>query len=176
MMKKVLKYERFSSLDRELQWKEYIRLTYGAICDIVHTKGQEAAQTYFHSVISSSFDGINVMSFEEKSCAEALDRFLEVVGHIAIMLCASNPIITVGLDLESKFGLNGPVSGFFNPDQAARLFELLPTSYREFFKRLQENDAEVKACLDGFNNLPDITEEEIEKQMGNDCFNIVKME
>ena len=93
------------------------------------------------------------------------DFYIKVVEEIVVILSLYNPMILVGVPLDEKFGLNGPASGFFHEGQAEIVHLMIPDKYKEYFIELAENDDEVQGLLDYFDSLPDLTKEDVEKQI-----------
>jgi hypothetical protein len=79
-------------------------------------------------------------------------------------MAAANPIILVGLDMDAKFGLNGPVSGFYSDGQSELLRALILDEARPFLEATAAEDPEVVGLREWHSALPDITEEELALQ------------
>lgn len=109
--------------------------------------------------------GVRTLSFSEDHFSHCLDDYTLAVRHAAVWLAAENPILLVGLPIEEKFGINGPMSGYFIDQQANTLWNLLLNSTVPFFRQFIETDGEIEAIREGFESLPDISEEELEQQL-----------
>ena len=88
-----------------------------------------------------------------------------VVSNICCLLSAYNPVLLVELPLDDKFGLNEPISGFYQKIGAELIMDLIPIKYKAFFKDLRDNDTDVQSIIEWMNDLPDLTKEEFENQV-----------
>ncbi|EML3650470.1 MULTISPECIES: hypothetical protein [Citrobacter freundii complex] len=162
--KDLVKSNYFESLNNKYDWLNDVLSVYWKFCNVVHVQGIDNSFKEI-SPIYSFINGIGVPAFTEKSCKTALDDYILTVSYIAVIVAASNPFLLQGFDLDKKFGINPPVSGFFYPDQAERLMELIPKKYKPHFKELLEIDENIVGVRSWFESLPDITEEELYEQM-----------
>lgn len=163
-LEKLTKMPRFSALEEEIQWSDSLKSFYYKLCDIVHVKGVEAS---FQKLQPSyaNYSGIRAPAFVALSLEQILDTFIEAVRFCATLLALSNPTLLVGLPLDEKFGLNGPMSGFFCHAQAERLRSLLSIGTESYFRRLIEIDDEVLSLVRWVQNFPDISQSELELQV-----------
>jgi len=153
----------FKELNLDHGWADAILGLYWKLSDVVHVKGE--ANSYNEICpIYSTINGIGEPAFSEKACKLALDSYIETIRHIAVVVAASNPRLLQGLDLDSKFGLNPPASGFFYPSQAERLLSLVPIQFRSYLKHIRDTDEDIKGIREWFESLPDITEDELRVQ------------
>lgn len=159
----LIKGSYFEELNKQCNWLEDILSVFWKFSDIVHVKGIENS-LFEVSPVYSFINGIGDPAFSEKGCKPALDAYLLTVSHIAVVVAASNPFVLQGLDLDVKFGLNPPASGFFYPEQAERLLGLIPDRYKPYFENLLEIDENLIGIRSWFDSFPDITEEEVRKQ------------
>ena len=88
-----------------------------------------------------------------------------VVTQLIVIMLLKYPVGMQGLPLDEKFGLNGPVGGFLQEHQVQLITSLLSPEEKEFLQRISNEDPNVKAVIEYFNNLPDITEEEWRQQI-----------
>lgn len=146
----LLKDPVFNSCNDECEWEKHILDQYWGLCNVVHVRGLVNS----YNEISPSFltiNGINSPCFHADSCKKVLDEFIKTVQAIASIVALSNPVLLVGFDLDSKFGLNTPMSGFFYPDQTGRLQELIAKQFHDFFSRLVVIDERVQSVMSWFN-------------------------
>lgn len=164
MVDQLSRDERFKGIDQTCQWRENIKNLYWKLSDFSHNKGMlkgYAELNKRHSQLGMTFDlGIN-MDTVRTLC----DFYLEVVGEIVAMLAIYNPIILVGLPLDTKFGFNPPFSGFFYDVQADRALSLLPEKYKLFFDSMRRNSPEIKGITQWMNDQPDMTEDQLKEQL-----------
>ncbi|TDP26983.1 hypothetical protein DEU29_1404 [Idiomarina aquatica] len=159
----LVKGSYFGDLNKQCNWLDDILDFFWKLSDKVHVKGIENSFSEV-SPVYSFINGIGDPVFSEKGCKPALDTYLLTVSHIAVVVAASNPFVLQGFDLDIKFGLNPPASGFFYPRQAERLAGLIPTRYKPYFERLLEVDENLIGIRNWFESLPDITEEDVRAQ------------
>ncbi|HIF9246237.1 TPA: hypothetical protein ACX6Q2_001080 [Photobacterium damselae] len=155
---------QYSGCDEEVSWTKSLLGHYWELCDVIHVKGVKNSSSEIsprHSFIS----GVSIPHFDQKACNLSLSYYLKTVELVALMVALSNPVLLVGFDLERKFGLNAPMSGFYNSAQSDRLTSLIPDRFKPFIKTLIDSDRNIASVSQWFDSLPDITEEELELQM-----------
>jgi len=153
----------FQYCNENKSWENDLLDLYWRLCDVIHVKGLKNS---FNDLAPkfSYISGVGSPSFHESSCCRALDVYIETVELVALTVSLSNPILLVGFDLDKKFGLNPPASGFYYPQQAENLLNLIPLKYHENIGRLIDEDQNIKCLTEWFNSLPDISEEEVKRQ------------
>lgn len=159
----LIKESRFNELNSQCNWLRDILSLYWSLSDVVHVKGVENSLSEISPIYSFIY-GVGDPAFTEKGCKPALDAYLSTINHIAVVVAASNPYILQGFDLDIKFGLNPPASGFFYPRQSERLLDLLPKGYRSHFEKVRDTDEDLKGVREWFESIPDITDEEVKQQ------------
>lgn len=160
-LKKICNFEKFKKFNNKFQWQEKLISLYQGICDSTHIKGLNKG--YLNFGYSGSIDGINTPSFSIQAINDLCDIYLQVVQAICTTLALYNPILLIGLPLE-KFGYNPPISGFFEGEKSERLKILIPADYSDFFDDLLKSDPGILSQQEWFDSLPDMTEEQLEKQ------------
>ena len=110
------------------------------------------------------FNDVAALVFHESSCKHSLDLLIETTQAISLICILTIPRLLVGFDLEGKFGLNPPLSGFFTPDQSERIYMLVPDRFRLFIDELKKNDDGIRSVEEWFDSMPDISEEEFSQQ------------
>jgi len=155
---------RFAGLESSSGWLTELKSFYWHLCDAIHVRGTafslQSMQPTFYS-----YNGVHTLSFSKEHLSQCLDDYILAVRHIAVCRAAENPILLIGLPIEQKYGINGPMSGFFEPHQANAFWKLLCDASVPFFRQLVETDQEVQAIKEGFASMPDISEEELQKQL-----------
>ena len=94
---------------------------------------------------------------------QTLDSFVDTISYTALLVALSNPVILVGLPIEEKFGMNSPISGFFEESQAEQFRALIPERHRDVLVALAKADAGVVSIRDYFHSLPDLTAAQFQK-------------
>ncbi len=159
----LLRCDRFCSISRTTGWAKELREFYWRICDVVHVRGPEAGLREIQPS-RMQYNELSVPMFAPGSMKRVADTFVETVRHVATIVAIENPVLLVGLDMEDKFGINPPMSGFFTEVQAARLRELLLPFLRSDLISLAGQDGEVQAVRQWIAGLPDITDEQLLEQ------------
>lgn len=155
---------QYSGCDGEASWTESLLEHYWELCDVIHVKGVKNSSSEI-SPRYSFISGVSIPHFDKKACSLSLSYYLKTVELVALMVALSNPVLLVGFDLERKFGLNAPMSGFYNSAQSDRLTSLIPDRFKLLIKTLIDSDPNIASVSQWFDSLPDITEEELELQI-----------
>jgi len=66
--------------------------------------------------------------------------------------------------IDEKFGLNGPVGGFLNPQQVERVKAIFDEETNTLLQKISDADPEAIELAQWVQSFPDITEEEFEQQ------------
>ena len=160
---KLIKQGRYKDIEKSCNWKSNLQNLYWQLSDFSHNKGQlkgyrELNNTNFFTA------GTSVPSIKNETLKLFCDFYIQTAKEIVTIQSLYNPIILVGVPFDEKFGLEGPMSGFFNEGQAELVNSLIPEKYRSFFDELMENDEEIKSVVQYFDSLPDLTEEDLKEQ------------
>ncbi|TPE43592.1 hypothetical protein [Pontibacter mangrovi] len=164
MIESLAKTGRFKDINEEANWKQNIKQFYWRISDYTHNKGQAKGYRELNKVNAHMF-GTFVPNINLETLSSFLDCYIETVREITIFLALYNPVILVGLPLEDKFGLNGPMSGFYTEHQAEAINSLIPEPYKEYFTQLIKKDEEVIGAVESIISMPDLTKEDFDKQV-----------
>jgi len=154
----------FAELESSVGWAESIKKLYWRLSDYVHCRGQDYS---FDSLYSgtSCICGIWIGGIDKQVVDTILDRYIETVQQIAVILAAYNPILLFGLPIDEKFGLNPPASGIFSEGQSQRLRDVIPESYRSTLIKTATQDSNVQTHRQRIEDMPDLTEEDIRAQV-----------
>jgi len=163
MLEKLIKYEPYCSCEKRCKFCAYLLDLYYRLSDYIHVKGIEKSQRKIKPA-TDKFNGVELLGFNEKPCKESLDLYIETVQAIGLLCALSTPWLLVGFDLDSKFGFNPPLSGFFEYDQAERIRLLIPEKFCPFIDGLKETDERIRSIVEWFEDLPDLTQEEYTRQ------------
>jgi len=161
----------YQAFDDDTGWIRHLKRHYWAVCDIIHVKGTACGLREVQPS-SLNFNGMSVPEFNGDAVKRSLDFFLDTVGHTAVALALSNPVLLYGLPLDEKFGLNGPLSGFFTDDQTDRLLSLIPDKYADALLVRSASLPEVESVRDWIQSLPDLSPEEIRRQAAEQSWHI----
>ena len=162
-LNKLIKQGRYSDIEETCNWKSNLQDLYWLLSDYSHNKGQLKG---YRELNNTSFftAGTSAPSIKNETLKLFCDFYIQTVKEIVAIQSLYNPIILVGVPFDEKFGLEGPMSGFFNDGQAELVNKLIPENYRTYFDTLISNDEEIKSVVHYFNSLPDLTEEDIQEQ------------
>lgn len=160
---KLITEGRFQDIDRVCNWKSNLQDLYWELSDFNHNKGQLKG---YRELNNTSFlvAGTSTPSIKYETLELFCDLYIQVVSEIVAIQALYNPIILVGLPVDEKFGLNGPVSGYLNVEQVKLVNALIPQKYRDYFESLVENDKEIQSIVEYFASLPDLTDDDLKKQ------------
>lgn len=163
-LSELVQASRFRHVDAQSSWSSHLKAFYWRLCDIVHVRGEKAS---FGSIQPSHahFCDVSLPEFSAQSLDVAVNTFIETTRHIATVVAIENPILLVGLDMFQKFGMNPPLSGFFDLVQSGRLHKLVLPEVAPSLRRLQQEDDEIISVTAWFDSLPDISDEEIDRQV-----------
>jgi len=163
VLNKLIKQGRYKDIEETCKWKSNLQNLYWLLSDYSHNKGQlkgyrELNDTNFFTA------GTSAPSIKNETLKLFCDFYIQTVKEIVAIQSLYNPIILVGVPFDEKFGLEGPMSGFFNDGQAELVNKLIPEKYRTYFDALISNDEEIKSVVQYFYSLPDLTEEDLQEQ------------
>ena len=157
-------HDFYGEYDDRSGWIGRVRDHYWSLCDVVHVRGTRYALGRIQPM-SWNFNGMRVPQFDSAAAQRALDYIIQTSEHVAIALALANPVLLFGLPLEEKFGLNGPVSGFFREEQAERLRLLISADLLGPLIELADADPKVVALRQWVESMPDLSEEEWQQQI-----------
>ena len=160
----LLQDKRVKKLEQETFWITQLTNFYCDLSDIVHVRGEQYSRKTLQPTMFS-YHGIDAPYLSLKNLHRALDTVILTAQHICTCVAITNPILLLGLPLEEKYGIDASMSGFFNESQSILLWQLLIPDTKSFFEELIKNDDEIISITKYVNNLPDITEQELDKQI-----------
>jgi hypothetical protein len=161
---KLLAGERFKVLDEMIQWRESTQQLYRSLCDSIHIRGTKSGRAQLQPS-HLGFMGMWLREHSDTHLARSADQFIKVVQHIATVAVLENPILMFGVELDSKFGINPPMCGYFSEHQAQRLGRVLPEDWKHSMLELAEKDEEVQQVRQWLADLPELTQEELAEQV-----------
>lgn len=163
MLKKLIKKGRYKDINDKHDWMNNLKQFYWNLSDYSHNRGQLKG---YRELNKPGFftAGTSAPTVNTDTLESFCDYYIQTVQEIIAMLALYNPMILVGVPLDTKFGLNPPASGFYYDHQAEIVHTLLPDRYKQYFLDIKENDEEVKSIVFWFDSQPDITEEDMKNQ------------
>jgi hypothetical protein len=161
---KLIKHGRFQEIEGSCQWKAALQNLYWLLSDYSHNKGQDRGYRALNN-INFFTSGTSLPSIKNETLWLFCDLYIKTVKEIVAVQSLYNPIILVGVPFDEKFGLEGPMSGYFNDIQAEMVNKLIPDKYRTYFDELITANEEIKSIIQYFDSLPDLTPSDIEIQV-----------
>ncbi len=155
--KKLEKHPNFQFFQRNHDIKSRL-LNLGFLHNYVHTNGH---------LFSNSL-GVpkpNFQTFEINGIRKWLEAYQEVITVLCILHLVKYPIGTIKYDYFSKFGLDIPSFGGLDTGQVERLEKIVGTEIFGYIQEISQNDPTAQSLLSWINNLPEMTREEIDKQV-----------
>ena len=163
-LNKLIKQKRYKDIDKTCNWKSNLQDLYWKLSDFSHNKGKLKGYRELNN-LNFFMAGTSAPSIKYETLELFCDSYIQTVKEIVTIQALYNPIILVGVPFDEKFGLEGPMSGFFNEGQAELVNKLIPSKYRTYFDQLIENDEEIKSIVEYFDSLPDLTEDDLKEQV-----------
>lgn len=164
MLNKLIKSGRYKDINENYKWSDNLKKFYWEISDFAHNKGQ--LKSYLELNGTNFFiSGTSAPRINIKTLSTFCDAYISCVEEIVVMLSLYNPVIIVSLPMLEKFGLNLPMSGFFEEHQSAVINQIIPNRYKDFFENLKQSDEEIKGIVEWVSSLPDLSQEQIEEQI-----------
>lgn len=157
-----------AQLDQRFGFTDGLKTLYWHLSDYCHTRGIEFS-TGIHKGSEMNYNGVIMRGFNESECRQAMEDFVSVVEQLAILIVIQNTGLLAPVDKDAKWGLNPPISGFFNECQTERLLNVMPNGYAEYFRTMSGSDPTVISLREYFDSLPDMSEEDMQLQV--DQFN-----
>lgn len=164
MLMKLTKSGRFKDIDVSCNWSNNLKQFYWEISDFAHNKGQLKSYRQLNGT-NFFMCGTSAPRVNLKTLSIFCDAYIICVEEIVVMLSLYNPIIMIALPMFEKFGINPPMSGFFEEHQAEFINKLIPDKYKLFLENLKNTDEEIKGIVEWIISQPDLTHEQIERQI-----------
>ena len=160
---KLIKQGRFQDIEQSCNWKSNLQDLYWLLSNFSHNKGQLKG---YRELNSTNFftAGTSAPSIKNETLKLFCDFYIRTVKEIVAIQALYNPIILIGVPFDEKFGLEGPMSGYFNEGQAEFVNSLIPQKYRTYFDELIKIDEEIISVAEYFDSLPDLTEDDLKEQ------------
>ena len=155
--KKLSRHPNFQAFATTYDLKTRL-LDLGYLHNYVHTKGHR-----FSNEIG--LQKSNFQTFEEKGFNIWLDSFEEVIIVLAICHLVKYPLGVIRLDYGHKFGIDKPMFGGLDEFQVDRLEELIGKDIFDKIVAVAMSDPHVVSIIEWVNSLPNMTEEDVERQI-----------
>lgn len=127
------------------------------LSNFVHTKG--------HNHSNVDLGNANFNRFNEKSLVKWSELMHRVTKFVVTLHILKYPVALQYTSIEQKFGINGPAGGFFEPYQAEKIRHFFDKDVLTTLQEISDNDPEAIERAKWVNEQPDITDEDLQKQM-----------
>lgn len=156
MINSLLQLDYYERFDKVFGLRKELESLYDELGGFVHVRGYRFSST--------GLSGANCVIFKPKPFEKFAKRLLQVVRLVSIMALLKYPIGIVPLPITEKFGFNGPVGGYLEQINTDQILAMLTKDEAGFMQDIAKNDTRVQEIVRYFENLPDISEEEFQKQ------------
>ena len=146
-------YEAFHNVS---DFEESLEKNYDALGGFVHTRGFPYS--------SSRLSGSNVLQFSETSLRGFADFFCEIAHSSVILILLKYPMGLQPVPLFQKFGPWPPLGGFLDDGAQAAVRTILSDDEYIVLRAISDADPDVLQIVKGIEDLPDLTDEELEQQ------------
>lgn len=153
---RLFQLEYFAKFDSRFSLRKEIEELYNCLSDHVHVRG-------FH-YSSSGHSGSNFNQFNESALRQYADLMKRVVKGLVTMMLLKYPVGMQDLPLWEKFGFNTPAGGFLDESSRPTVLAVLDKETKQFLRAVSDSDATVDNIVKGMVALPDLTEEQLQKQ------------
>jgi len=157
IIKKLLENRNIKEFDKQKDYFTNVGNVYLKLCNYTHTKGAR----YSSRALSTS----NYNTFNEKALKYWLVLLKDVIKLVMILHILKYPLAYQYTPIDEKFGLNPPAGGFLNPTQADHVREIFDENTNLLLQQISDSDDDAKQAAEWVNNMPDITEEQIDQQL-----------
>lgn len=156
--------ELISELNNRFEFSKRMKELYWNFCDYCHTRGMNYS-TRIKQGSEACFSGVFIPKFSQTECELVMEQFCSTVGYLAVLLIVHNPALLLPVDKDSKWGLNGPISGFFSDGQVQDLLAVLPDGYADFFREYSKTNEDIVGLEEYFEQLPNLSDDDIKNQV-----------
>ena len=151
-------------LNNRFEFIAEMRKLYWCFCDYCHTRGRNYS-TRIKQGSEACISGVFIPKFSQTECELVMEQFCSTVGYLAVLLIVHNPALLLSVDKDSKWGLNGPISGFFSDGQVQDLLAVLPDGYADFFREYSKTNEDIVGLKEYFEQLPNLSDDDIKNQV-----------
>jgi hypothetical protein len=154
---KLSAHPNFQLFQQHYDIKTRLQAVRNPLHEYVHTRG----------VLHSNRLGLvksNCQTFEVEGFNLWYTTYREVVEALVILHLVKYPLGTVKYDFDAKFGLDVPAFGHLAEGVVEKIEQLLGDEVFSAFEPVARKDEHVKEIMEYVEALPDLTEEDLEKQ------------
>jgi hypothetical protein len=155
-LKRLKEIPYFKEFDNQFNYIKNVLELYDHLSGFIHTRGFQYS--------SSSKNRSNFNRFNENALNEYFNHVFLVISSLITIILIKYPIGMKALPLSEKFGLNPPAGGFLEYYQIRNTKAILNEEELKFLEYISDNTPEVKEIVEEIESLPDLSEEELQKQ------------
>lgn len=133
-------------------------LDIGYLHNYVHTKGYKYSNAL--GLLKSNFQ-----TFEEKGLKKWLNTLEQIVIIVTTLHLLKYPTALIRYDYSKKFGIDIPSFSHLQQGEIEIIDRLFPKDYMELLNKISAKDTETNNFLDWVESNPDMTKEDVEKQI-----------
>jgi len=155
-LRRLFELEYFKQFDAIFSLRQEVENLYSSLSDYVHVRG------YRYSATGQTHANFN--RFSESSLYRYVEFMKKVVKSIVTMMLLKYPMGMQDLPLWDKFGLNPPAGGFLDESSQPAVLAILDEDVKEVLQNISDSDPTVNKIVKDILAMPDLTEEQLEKQ------------
>ena len=155
-LRRLFELEYFKQFDAIFSLRQEVENLYSSLSDYVHVRG------YRYSATGQTHANFN--RFSESSLYRYVEFMKKVVKSIVTMMLLKYPMGMQDLPLWDKFGLNPPAGGFLDESSRRAVLAILDEDVKEVLQNISDSDPTVNKIVKDILAMPDLTEEQLEKQ------------
>jgi hypothetical protein len=157
MLRRLHSLVAFNDFDRRFGLADRMLATHDRLSGYVHTRG------YPYS--SRGLKRSNVNNFQEAALRRYSSEMFAVVRDVLTTMLLKYPVGMRALPVSEKYGLNGPAGGFLEDYQVEAITSVLIDDERDYLQSLSDGDEDVRAVIEHFESMADLSPEEWEQQI-----------
>ena len=146
----------YGQFNKQFELSNKIKSLYGELCNYTHIKG-----LLYSSVASKS----NVNQMSKTIITKYLHLLFNTINKLNLLMLIKHPIGLYPLPIDEKFGLNIPMGNFLQDHQTRYIFKTIDHRELLFLQNITEHDEKINATKKWINDMPDLSEEEWEKEL-----------
>jgi len=155
-LQRLFKLEYFRRFNDVFSLQQEVKNIYSSLSDFVHVRG------YHYSTTGQTRSNFNQLS--DSSLRRYVEFMKNVVKVVIIMMLLKYPIGMQNLPIWDKFGLNSLAGGFLDESSRPAVLVILDEDTKEILQNISNNDPAVNEIVTQIYALPNLTEEQLEKQ------------
>ena len=157
IIEKLKKNHNIDTFDAKHQFFTEVGALSKELSNFVHTKGTAYSSI---ALTRASFG-----HFNETSMSHWMNLLNKVIKTVVIIHILKYPVALQYTPMDKKFGLNIPMGGYLDPEQGEAIKEFLDKDVLNTLQTISDSDDVAIKISKKINELPDITAEEMQRQV-----------